>query len=395
MAGGKGSTYRLSPAAMILFWILAALISSAAALLVLSRAARAEKAEKSAATADPTLEVYRRQLAEIDDLAERGLLGDEERKSARAEAGRRLLGEAERRPQDRKPLSGTTAQRLVVAAAVAAPVLALVGYMMTGSPGFPDQPFKARLKSWQHLAQTDPSRLSLPEMGAVLESFAAERPKDPQPRYFLARVEAGEGDFVSAARDVQKLTELAPNDPKVWALLGVYLTEANQGQVSDDAVQAFRRANALDPSAIEPRYFLARADIAAGRTQAGLTAWRALLADVPENDARRTTLVAEIDAVAKTGRLPSSETAAPAAGPPQGEQEAAFVQSMVDRLAARLKAQPNDPEGWARLIRAYGVLRQPDRKAAAEAEARRLFKDRPEDLKTALQGEAAPSLGGG
>ena len=377
---------------MILFWILAALVSGAAALLVLSRAARAEKGPSPS---DPTLDVYRRQLAEIDDLAERGLLGEEERKAARAEAGRRLLGAAERRPGDGRPLSGATARRVVMAAAIAAPVVALGGYVLTGSPGFPDQPFKARLKSWEQLAKSDPGRLTLPEMAAVLQSFAAERPKDPQPRYFLARVEAGEGDFAAASRDLQKLTELAPGDAKAWALLGVYLTEANQGQVSDAAVQAFRRAQALDPTAIEPRYFLARAEIAAGRTEAGVAGWRSLLADIPANDPRRATLVAELDAVSKTGRLPATETAPTAAGPPQGEQEAAFVQSMVDRLAARLKAQPNDPEGWARLIRAYGVLRQTDRQAAAVAEARRQFKDRPDDLRTALQGQAAPALGGG
>jgi cytochrome c-type biogenesis protein CcmH len=376
---------------MILFWILAALVSSAATLLVLLRAARAEK---GSSPSDPTLDVYRRQLAEIDELADRGLLGDAERKAARAEAGRRLLGEAERRPQEPKPLASKSARRLVMAAAVAAPLVALAGYMLTGSPGFPDQPFKGRLKSWEHLAKTDPGRLSLPEMAAVLQSFAAERPKDPQPRYFLARVEAAEGDFVSAARDLQKLTDLDPNNAKAWTLLGVYLTEAGKGDVSDAAAEAFRRAQALDPAAIEPRYFLARAEIAAGRTQSGLAAWRALLPDVPQNDARRTTLLAEIDAVTRTGRLPASETQTPDAGPPQGEQEAAFVQSMVDRLAARLKTQPNDPEGWARLIRAYGVLRQTDRQAAAEAEARRLFKDRPEDLKTALAGQAAPSIGG-
>ena len=69
---------------MLLFWILAGLISSGAALLILSRAARAGG---GAAPADPTLEVYRRQLAELDDLADRGLLGEEERKAARAEAG--------------------------------------------------------------------------------------------------------------------------------------------------------------------------------------------------------------------------------------------------------------------------------------------------------------------
>ncbi len=65
---------------------------------------------------------------------------------------------------------------------------------------------------------------------------------------------------------------------------------------------------------------------------------------------------------------------------------------MVDRLAKRLQTQPDDPQGWARLIRAYGVLGRKDRQDAAVAEARRLFKDRPDALRTALAGQTAPAL---
>ncbi len=67
-----------------------------------------------------------------------------------------------------------------------------------------------------------------------------------------------------------------------------------------------------------------------------------------------------------------------------GGDQAAFIQSMVDRLAGELKARPDDPAGWARLIRSYGVLGQADRRRAAIDQARRLFKDRPAALATAL-----------
>lgn len=373
---------------MVMFWILAALVSSAAALLMVSSASRAER---RATAADPTIEVYRRQLLEIDELADRGLLGEEERKAARAEAGRRLLGEADRAQAPAPSLSGKSARRLATAAAIAVPLLALAGYMLTGSPGFPDQPYKARLKSWLQLSRTDPGRLSLPEMAAVLQTIVAERPRDPEAREYLAEVEAAGGDLAGAARDLEKVTDLQPSNAKAWLRLGVVLTEQAQGQVSDEAVQAFQRAQALEPSAVEPRYFLARTLVLSGHAAQGLAAWRALLGAMASDDPRRATVAAEIDSVEKTGRLPADETDSGAAEPAQGGQEAAFIQSMVDRLAARLKAQPDDPEGWARLIRAYGVLHQSGRQAAAQAEARRLFKNRPDALRTALAGAAAPS----
>jgi cytochrome c-type biogenesis protein CcmH len=44
-----------------------------------------------------------------------------------------------------------------------------------------------------------------------------------------------------------------------------------------------------------------------------------------------------------------------------------MIAGMVDGLAQRLKDDPNDPAGWERLIRAYGVMgRAEDARAAFE-----------------------------
>src|SRR5665213_68388 len=73
---------------MIVFWLATALLSVAVAVLIVLRAARAADLPPAE---DPSLAVYRRQLSEIDDLADRGLLVQTERRSARTEAARRLL----------------------------------------------------------------------------------------------------------------------------------------------------------------------------------------------------------------------------------------------------------------------------------------------------------------
>ncbi len=369
---------------MTVFWILAALVSGLAAFLILARAALAERGPPPA---DPALGVYRRQLEELDDLADRGLLGEDERRSARAEAGRRLIGEADRALAAAPAPGEDRVKRLVVWVAVLAPALALTLYLALGSPGLPDQPYQERLRTWR----ANPSRLDLPKMVAVLQEVAAERPRDPQALVYLAGAQAAQGDARSAARTLQKATQIAPNDPKVWTSLGEVLTAGAQGEVNDDARTAFERARVLDPGAPAPRYYLAQAKIASGHAAQGLEDWRALAASLPAGGADRTALEADIAEVARTGRLPAAQTAPQQAAANGGEQ-AAFIQSMVDRLAARLKAQPDDPAGWARLIRAYGVLGQTARRQEAVAAAQRLFKDRPDALKTALAGEgpAAP-----
>ena len=67
-----------------------------------------------------------------------------------------------------------------------------------------------------------------------------------------------------------------------------------------------------------------------------------------------------------------------------------MIQGMVERLAARLKQQPDDAAGWAQLGRSYMVLNELDKARAAYERAVKL---RPDDsaLKSALAaaGEAA------
>ena len=53
--------------------------------------------------------------------------------------------------------------------------------------------------------------------------------------------------------------------------------------------------------------------------------------------------------------------------------QAPDINAMVSGLAARLKADPHDGEGWQRLIRAYTVLGDKDKAKAALATARKTF----------------------
>jgi cytochrome c-type biogenesis protein CcmH len=65
---------------------------------------------------------------------------------------------------------------------------------------------------------------------------------------------------------------------------------------------------------------------------------------------------------------------------------------MVDRLAKRLETSPDDPEGWARLVRAEGVLKDKAAQDAALAKARKLFAGRPDALsRIEAQAKAVPA----
>jgi cytochrome c-type biogenesis protein CcmH len=381
---------------MVTFSIAAVLLSGVAALLILQRAAGAARRPE----VDPTLTLYRRQLDEIDDLADRGLLAQGELRAARAEAGRRLLNAAQTstahpaavaQADTIGPGASRALRRAILACAIAAPLLAMGLYLYRGSPGAPDQPFNARLKTW---TQADPGQLTAQQLAAVLEPVVASHPGDATPLIYLARAQAAYGNLPAATQTLRKATRLAPKQAELWADLGQLLVMQNQGQENDASSSAFRQAMVLDPKLPVARYHLARAKIVQGDVAGGLADWRALLAGLPPSG-DRIGLQREIDATAAAGHLVAAPSEAPTpqpasgAAPPQdgaapadsGDQRA-FIQSMVARLAERLRQSPDDPAGWARLIRSYAVLGDAPKMQATLDQAHKVFKNRPEALKT-------------
>jgi len=397
---------------MITFSIAAVLLSALAAILILQRASGAARRTD----ADPTLAVYRRQLTEIDDLAERGLLAEGDLKTARAEAARRLLSAsktAEPAADEAQPRVSRPMRLMVLAGAVAAPALAVALYVSLGKPGLGDQPYAARLEAWK---TGDASQLGAPEMAAVLQSVVKEHPKDAEPLTYLARAQLASGNVPAAADAMRKAIRLQPDDDGMWAYLGALLMLQGNGEVTQPAQDAFRQAVKLNPKSVAARYYLARAQMAGGDFNGGLNRWRAIAADMPDPD--RQQLQAEIDATAKAGHLLSQPQAKavpqqqqaqgaggaePLAGALTGQAQQAGPgaasqavsggpdpRQMVAQLAARLEQNPNDLAGWARIIRSYAVLGDPDKMKQAQARARQIFKGQPEALKTIDNAAAAP-----
>jgi cytochrome c-type biogenesis protein CcmH len=362
---------------MWIFWIAAGGLAAAAAALILARAASTARAA-TAPTEDPALAIYRRQLGELDALAGRGVMGPDELQAAKAEAGRRLLSASDMRIEPERP-GGRKARTAVLAAAVLAAATALVLYIKLGSPGLKDEPYQARLAAWRGV---DPSTLGAPQMAALLRAIAQQKPHDAKVYDYLGRAELAAGDDVAAAQAFRKAIRLAPGRADLQAMFGEALSMDAGGVPPPEARLAFQRALTLDPTNAAARYYLGRADIAAGEVQQGLTIWRSLAAELPAGDDHRAALMAEIDAITHhADNAPTQPAAAGAQAPSQiPPAQLSFIRAMVAKQAADLDAHPNDPEGWARLVRSYGVLGDQTAQAQALAKARKLFAGRPDAL---------------
>jgi len=363
---------------MFAFWIAAAALSAAVGWLMLHGA---RSAERRPGEGDPALAVHRRQLAEIDDLAARDLLPEGEVRAARAEAGRRLLAAAD----DVQPAPTVGGRRLALAAAALAPLLGVAIYIAVGTPGFDDQPYARRLAEWR---AGDPARLDAPKIAAVLRAVTAERPNDAEAFRNLALAELAAGNRGAASTALRRAVSIAPARADLWAALGESFVAEADGAIGADARMAFAEALKRDPASLSARYFLGRADIVDGKTAEGLTRWRQLLASLPADDANRAGLAAEIAAVEKTGALAQPEPAQPA--PTDGMPDAAAIRGMVEGLEARLAAEPDNPQGWVRLVRAWSVLGETGKRDAALAAARQRYKDQPDVLTALDQAAEAP-----
>jgi cytochrome c-type biogenesis protein CcmH len=339
------------------------------------------------------LAVHRRQLSEIDDLAERGLLADAELKGARAEAGRRLIAAADH--QAPWPAANPKLRPVVLALAAAAPLLALGIYGLVGAPGAADQPFLKRVAEWR---RTDLTRLEPQKVAAVLEQIAIQRPTDPEPLKNLALVRMMAGDATGASQALRRAVILAPARADLWAGLGETFVadsaqdEGGQGEIGTDARKAFAEALKRDPKNVSARYHLGLARISDGDVQGGLADWKALLADLPPDDPRRMGFGHQIAQVQADGGLRAS--AAPTGQPadvPQGADVQDMIQGMVAGLAAKLEANPDDPDGWVKLVRAYAVLGDAARRDAALAKARARYEGQPKVLAALRQAAQTPS----
>jgi cytochrome c-type biogenesis protein CcmH len=349
----------------------------------------------------PEVDIYKDQLAEIERDVARGLLTDDQAAGARTEVSRRLLAADARAADARAKIAEATpakalkpSRKLATALMVAVPLLAMGIYLRLGQPDLPGQPAGGR---------TD--QAGGVQAQAVLKTLQArvtENPKDLEAWKALATTQGMTGQNDKAAASWAKAVALSPDDAKLQASRAEALVLSADGVVGPEAKEALAKALALDPKEPRARYYDGLAVRQAGDLKGAITRWSALLAESPADapwvpflrgQLGETATEAGMDPAAVTPQpLPPANPApavnptpavpnAGAPGPTADDMAAAstmssgdrnaLIQGMVQRLADRLKTQPEDAEGWSRLARAYRVLGQNDKAAEAEANAQR------------------------
>ncbi|MFI5023460.1 MAG: c-type cytochrome biogenesis protein CcmI, partial [Alphaproteobacteria bacterium] len=356
-------------------------------------------------------EVYRDQLAEVKREEARGLLAPLEARAAEREIARRLIAAAPAQDEraaapppaaGAQPARGRSARRwTALALATALPLAALALYLYVGTPTAPDFPLASREKVMQSEGMHDINE-AIPQLEARLKA----KPDDLEGWVLLGRSYASVDRMAEAAEAYRHAVALSNNDPDLVAAYAESKVLEGGGAVTPEARKLFEEVRAKDPKNVPARFYLGLVKVQEGDVEAGVREWLVIQAEAPPDAPWLPELHGEIQRVAQEYKLDLAKLVPPGAKviPPMtakldagaggtasagtssapsaadvaaaenmsDEQRREMIRSMVERLAARLKGQPDDLAGWQRLARAYGVLGEKDKAADAEAHVAKL-----------------------
>jgi cytochrome c-type biogenesis protein CcmI len=184
---------------------------------------------------------------------------------------------------------------------------------------------------------------------------------DPAGWQGLGRANLCLGDFAGAAAALRAALQLLGEraGAENFADAGVAITQAAGGTVTPEAETYFREALARDPESVAARFYLAVVMDQAGDRAGAVAAYQALLATLPPESPWRAVVEARI-------------ASAPAAPRVDTERNPEIL-AMVEGLAARLKDNPRDLDGWLLLLTSYQRLARMTDASAALATAREAF----------------------
>jgi len=369
----------------MILWIAYAVVV-AAVIGVLVRPMLSDR-DDTASTEEADLAVYRDQLAEIEAERDRGQIEEAEAESARRELARRLI----RRSEDAQGTRGiaakgtgtSTSVAIAYATALSIPLISLAIYLSLGSPSMPGMPQSARLQSY-------PGGGTINELVAKVEAQLRETPEDGRGWDAIAPVYLRLQRFDDAARAYAQAIRLQGETPRRLRGFAEATVQANNGIVVDLARKAYAQILQLEPKNPEARFWLAMADEQEGKFKEAEKGYKAVLENAPADAPWRAVVEARLKQIhTKSGgatEAPAAKPAAPAspAGAPgptaedvaaaqslSKDQRQEFINQMVEGLATKLEANPDDFEGWLRLVRAYAVLGRKDDANRALADARK------------------------
>lgn len=362
-------------------------------LWFVSRPANLKQERDFIDSASSDIEIYKNQLAELDSDLKRGLIDEESAGEARLELSRNILAaEKQIRKNASSRYRSPTLKIVIIIAVLCVPVITIGVYSLLGQPGLESHPFN-------DLMLKNPQELTPEEKLVRTEALFARNPNDGRLADELATGYLVQGRFQDAVNTYVSALRLNGEAAPRLVGYGMALTGFNGGTINDDAQKSFEKAAKLAPDDFYPRLFIAEALRQAGKTDEAIASLKEYLVHAPKDNVGRPRVEAMIKELQNTedkmqvsppkevenngGLKADGETSISGDNDIEGD-----ITAMVKQLAARLEQQPDDLEGWKKLIHSWLVLKETKKALSALKEGQsKLSQDKAKELASYAKGE--------
>ena len=318
--------------------------------------------------------IHRDQLQALEADLARGVISQQDFETTRDELQLRLLDDTESfEASPKKKTAGFwSAKRTAVAVAITLPVMALGLYLQLGTP-----------EAMNPVASGNANNEQLVQMVDSLAARLKDNPNDSKGWAMLARSYKALGRFEESRRAFEKAGDLIKTDPDLLIdhadVLGVLAGNSLVGKPQQMIEEALR----MNPEHPMSLMMAGVASYQSGDYQKAVSYWEKLLGLLQPGSPDALQVQANIDEARAKGGQPAAGASNLLPPVPAGAAAGMTpdkINDMVDRLAARLKDNPDDLAGWARLARAYKVQNRLDEAAAAFAKTGKLLDTDPDLL---------------
>ena len=350
--------------------------------------------------------VYQDQMMEVTRDLERGLLNEHEAGDIRSEITRRVK---RLEASSEHSVSRIATQKLeipvIVGLVFLIPVAAFGIYASIGSPNKEDLPISSRhiASSGATSAEISGATSETAELNLLADNLQKKmnvRPDNLDGWMLLGRTYMTLERWQDAASAFSHAHNLSPAGPDIAASYAEALYMAESTKFTDQTraiLQSALRVNPKDPKLL---FYWGLALAQQNKHRAALQTWTNLIAISPTDAPWMPTLRQYLQRSAEASDIdvakikPTIRPATPGQSQPTGtaptnipgptredmeaasqlsaDDRMAFIRSMVERLAERLKNEPDDLEGWRRLVRAYQVLGETNKAKNAQARVHEL-----------------------
>ena len=379
---------------MTVLWTMISFVSLSVSALIFHSLTRTNKKSTSARKSFD-LAVYKDQLSELERDFDRGLLTENEVTAARTEIERRILLIAETEIDVFTPNKKTTRPLFAFGIALAIPTMALVLYIFLGSPHIPTIPYAKRdISAEKEILERQRDFQKARSLARRLERNLKNNSNNTGDWILLSRSYTVLGRHLDASNALEKAYKLNPNDQKVLVAYAESLIVTENNTITEEIKNLLNEALDANPRDPKVRYYLALEKAQKNDVHGAMQDWIDLIATAPKAAPWLQIVQSQIKAAAdelgiNPNKLkprtkafkpasPSKLTLTPgptnediaAASKMSNAERQKMIRGMVERLASRLKQNPNDPVGWNRLAHAYRVLGEVSKAAEAEASAK-------------------------